>query len=147
MKKIKITNELCAEFNKFRAEHNRIPFSSIQMKNIFRGFGFKDSNYLTVAKQLGIIIPIERGTYRFSPTPVHIKKLENLIESSRALARKYMRKSRDKKISQKDSSTEDTAIQLLKELGYKVSKPQIDIEAALKDPNSAVKNFIKWVTV
>ena len=146
MKKIKITNELCAEFNKFRAEHNRIPFSSIQMKNIFRGFGFKDSNYLTVAKQLGIIIPIERGTYRFSPTPVHIKKLENLVDSSRALARKYMRKSRDKKISQNDS-TEDTAINLLKELGYKVSKPQIDIEAALKNPDSAVKNFIKWVAL
>ena len=29
----------------------------------------------------------------------------------------------------------------------KPDKPQIDIEAALKNPDSAVKNFIKWVTV
>ena len=140
MKKIVITKELCANFNKFRAEHYQTVFTANQMTNILRGFGFKGSNYLTIAKRLGIVIQVKKGKYTLSPTPVHIKKLENLLEGSRALVRKSV----NKKALEK-STPEKKAIQLLKDLGYKVSKPQFDIELALKCPDSPVKHFVKWV--
>jgi hypothetical protein len=140
MKKKTISKELCADFNKFRAEHCNLEFSTTQIAKVFRDFGFKSTNYLTVAVRLGILIRTGKGKYQFSKEPVHIKKLESLAEEVRRMFRK------SKKTLEQNSS-EEVAIQLLKELGYKISKPQIDTKTAMENPNSPVKDFIKWITI
>ena len=138
--RLSISKELCADFNKFRAEHSNIEFSTEQITNVLRGFGFKSVNYVTVATRLGILNRIEKGKYQFSKEPIHIKKLESLLDGVRRMCHN------PKKQVVSDSS-EEVAIQLLKELGYKISKPQIDTKAAMENPNSPVKDFIKWITV
>ena len=140
MKKKIISKELCADFNKFRAEHCTLEFSIEQIVNILRDFGFKNANYVTVAVRLGILNRIGKGKYQFSKEPVHIKKLESLLDGVRKMCYN------PKKQVVSDSS-EEVAIQLLKELGYKISKPQIDTKAAMENPNCPVKDFIKWITI
>lgn len=136
MKKIIISKELCAEFNKFRAD-NFMVYTYNQILDIFKNFGFKGPKYVSAAVKLGVLTKAERGKYRFSKEPVHISKLQAIRDTAS--------KKPIKKVP--SALSEETATAFLKKLGYKVSKPQIDVETALKCPDSPIRNFIKWVTL
>lgn len=135
MKKIIISKELCADFNKFRADNFAV-YTYNQILDIFKNFGFKGPKYVSAAVKLGVLTKTERGKYRFSKEPVHISKLQAIRDTA---SKKPIKKVVPSVLS------EESATAFLKKLGYKVSKPQIDVEAALKCPDSPVKHFVKWV--
>ena len=139
-KKITISKETCAEFNKFRAEHVNELYTRDQMSEVLRKFGFKGKNYLTQGIKLGVLIKASWGKYGFSKDPVHITKLQTLRE--RATPKHHPRKGQT--LSQ---NSEEIAIDLLKSLGYRIQRPQIDIEAAMENPEQSVKNFIKFIEI
>jgi hypothetical protein len=140
MRKIIISKETCAEFNKFRAEHTNELYTAVQMTNLLRKFGFKCKNYVTQGVRLGILIRVSHGKYAFCKEPVHITKLQTWKENS------IPHKGR-KRVSVLPQNSEEIAIDLLKSLGYRIQKPQIDIEAAMENPEQPVKNFIKFIEI
>lgn len=142
MKKIIISKELCAEFNKFRAENQNKIFSGEEALSMLRSFGYKGKNFLSVGVRLGILNRVERGKYQLCKEPVHISKLQALRKSTNELWMKSRNKS---KVT--PQTTEEIAIDLLKSLGYRISKPQLLVEEAMKNPEKPVSEFIQYIRI
>ena len=138
MNKKVVTKELCSEFNELRAKQEI--YGSVEIYKVLKPFGFGDGRAISVLLKLNIVQRISRGSYKLSSEPVHISKLNNALD--------LIRKSR-KTVSKKpiESNSEEIAIELLKSLGYRVSKPVIDLDAAIKNPSLAVSCFLKWVNL
>lgn len=143
MKKRIISREEVEGFNEMRKSHQE-PMSTKEVLNLLEQFNFKGARYLRVMAQLGILKKLSFGKYKFCENPVYIEKLQNCIRESskQACARKNKP---SKEISQADS--EQIAIELLKSLGYRISQPQFDVEAAMKHPELPVKNFLKYIVI
>ena len=143
MKKRIISREEVEGFNEMRKSHQE-PMSTSEVLNLLGQLNFKGARYLKVMVQLGILKKLGFGKYKFCENPVYIEKLQNCVRESskQACARKNKP---SKEIPQADS--EQIAIDLLKSLGYRISQPQFDVEAAMKHPELPVKNFLKYIVI
>ena len=141
-KKITISKETCAEFNKFRAENQDKILSREEVLSILRSFGYKGKHFLSIGVKLGILNRVKQGKYQFCKEPVHISKLQTLRKTANEMCRKFRSNSKET-----PQTTEEIAIDLLKSLGYRIQRPQIDIEAAMENPEQPVKNFIKFIEI
>lgn len=143
MKKRIISREEVEGFNEMRKSHQE-PMSTKEVLNLLEQFSFKGPRYLRVMVQLGVLKKLSFGKYKFCENPVYIEKLQNCVRESSKQA--YARKNRpSNEIPQADS--EQIAIDLLKSLGYRISQPQFDVEAAMKHPELPVKNFLKYIVI
>ena len=142
MKK-EVTNEMCAQFNTLRKDNQNIKQSNKELSILLSQiFGVSPStittDYLPKLVKYGALECPKRGAYYFTPDPVHIEKLKNAFKVARS------RKSSTKPEHKPSESAEQTSINILTKLGYKIMKPTLDIEAALKHPEEAVSRFIKY---
>lgn len=142
MKK-EVTNEMCAAFNTLRKDNQGIKQSNKELSILLSQiFGVSPStittDYLPKLVKWGALECPKRGAYYFTSDPVHIEKLKNAFKVARS------RKSSTKPEHKPSESAEQTSINILTKLGYKIMKPTLDIEAALKHPEEAVSRFIKY---
>lgn len=142
MKK-EVTNEMCAAFNTLRKDNQGIKQSNKELSILLSQiFGVSPStittDYLPKLVKWGALECPKRGAYYFTSDPVHIEKLKNAFKTARS------RKSSVKPEHKPSESAEQTSINILTKLGYKILKPTLDIEAALKHPEEAVSRFIKY---
>lgn len=142
MKKIIISKETCAEFNKFRAENQDKILSREEALSILRSFGYKGKQFLSIGVRLGILNRVKQGKYQFCKEPVHISKLQTLRRASNKMYTKSGSKSKET-----PQTTEEIAIDLLKSLGYRISKPQLLVEEAMKNPEKPVSEFIQYIRI
>ena len=141
-KKIIISKELCAEFNKFRAENQDKILSREEVLSILRSFGYKGKHFLSIGVKLGILNRVKQGKYQFCKEPVHISKLQTLRKAANEMCIKSRSKSK-----RTPQTTEEIAIDLLKSLGYRISKPQLLVEEAIKNPEKPVSEFIQYIRI
>ena len=142
MKK-EVTSEMCAAFNTLRKENQGIKQSNKELSILLSQiFGVSPStittDYLPKLVKWGALECPKRGNYYFTSDPVHIEKLKNAFKTARS------RKSSVKPEHKPSESAEQTSINILTKLGYKILKPTLDVEAALKNPEEAVSKFIKY---
>lgn len=142
MKK-EVTNEMCAAFNTLRKDNQNIKQSNKELSILLSQiFGMSPStittDYLPKLVKYGALECPKRGAYYFTSDPVHIEKLKNAFKVARS------RKSSVKPEYKPSESAEQTSINILTKLGYKIMKPTLDIEAALKHPEEAVSRFIEY---
>jgi hypothetical protein len=134
MRKRIISKQEIEEFNILRQNNCNVTFTASQMMIFLKPWKFNSYSYLTILSELGALKKVGVGQYQFTDTPVHIEKLQNAVrENSKRAATKR---------TPKDSV--EKAIDLLKSVGYKVSKPYIDSDGALANPDKPVKDFIKY---
>jgi len=72
----------------------------------------------------------------------HISKLQTLRKSANEMCMKSRSKSKET-----PQTTEEIAIDLLKSLGCRISKPQLLIEEAMKNPEKPVSEFIQYIRI
>lgn len=77
-----------------------------------------------------------------SKEPVHISKLQTLRKAANEMCIKSRNKSK-----RTPQTTEEIAIDLLKSLGYRISKPQLLVEEAMKNPEKPVSEFIQYIRI
>ena len=92
--------------------------------------------------KLGILNRVKQGKYQFCKEPVHISKLQALRKSTNEMCRKFRSNSKET-----PQTTEEIAIDLLKSLGYRISKPQLLVKEAMKNPEKPVSEFIQYIRI
>ena len=139
MKKKTISKDECRAFNEVRQIYVGQELTSESTYSILKNLGFKDRNYLKKFVEFGALEKPSYNHYKFTAEPVHIDKLNNIVNSHRTTRRG--------KKSSKDYDEEEEAIKFLKLIGYEIRKPVIDEHKALLNPDKPVKEFIKMVVV
>lgn len=90
------------------------------------------------------LLRIDKNVYKFPKEPIYIGAIQKLIDKRAETRKKSFDKCKEKEFSQ---SSEEIAIELLKGMGYKISKPFFDLEAAMANPKASVESFISYKTI
>lgn len=125
--------------NKFRIAMDGKPFTKEQLLNMFKENNIpSNSTFWSVFRKSGIIKKVAKGQYVFSSDkPIFYGSLEKIYRQYNSLLKKYKtQKPQEKNDEQNKKAAKDTispkeelaamesfAIDLLKELGYKVIAP------------------------
>lgn len=121
--------------NKFRIAMNGKPFTKEQILTMFKENNIPaNSNFWAVFRKSGIIKEVSKGQFVFaSDKPIFYGDLEKVYRQYHAIVKKYKTQKQDTK--PENEETEDTlspeelaaieafAIDLLKEMGYKILAP------------------------
>lgn len=98
--------------------------------------GWKQSRIIEQVLNKVLIKP-ERGKYSFPKEPIYIGKIQNIFDAN-AQRRKMLRNA-----SKPEENHVNKAISLLKSLGYTITRKTFDADAAFRNPDMLVKEFIK----
>lgn len=125
--------------NKFRIAMNGKPFTKEQLLNMFKENNIpSNSTFWSVFRKSGIIKEVAKGQYVFaSDKPIFYGSLEKVYRQYNSLLKKYKAQKPQKPVSEPENeeaegtispeeelaAMESFAIDLLKELGYKVLAP------------------------
>ena len=129
--------ELTKKVNEFRKEHIGKQYSSKELYNELYKLGFN----LHISKRVAALFPAQKlGTskyYEMTDEPIHQSKISALYEASR---RAYT-KNRNKK----EELTENSAVEFLIGLGYRVKKiTGFDIEKFMKEQPEMYRRYFKY---
>ena len=129
--------ELTKKVNEFRKEHIGKQYSSKELYNELYKLGFN----LHISKRVAALFPAQKlGTskyYEMTDEPIHQSKIAALYEASK---RAYT-KSRNKK----EELTENSAVEFLIGLGYRVKKiTGFDMEKFMKEQPEMYRRYCKY---
>ena len=136
MKEVQIT-ELTKKVNEFRKENIGKQYSSKELYNELYKLGFN----LHISKRVAALFPAQKlGTskyYEMTDEPIHQSKISALYEASK---RAYT-KNRNKK----EELTENSAVEFLIGLGYRVKKiTGFDMEKFMKEQPEMYRRYCKY---
>ena len=136
MKKVQIT-ELTKKVNEFRKENIGKQYSSKELYNELYKLGFN----LHISKRVAALFPTQKlGTskyYEMTDEPIHQSKIAALYEASK----KAYTKNRNKK----EELTENSAVEFLIGLGYRVKKiTGFDMEKFMKEQPEMYRRYCKY---
>ena len=136
MKKVQIT-ELTKKVNEFRKENIGKQYSSKELYNELYKLGFN----LHISKRVAALFPAQKlGTskyYEMTDEPIHQSKITALYEASK----KAYTKNRNKK----EELTENSALEFLIGLGYRVKKiTGFDMEKFMKEQPEMYRRYCKY---
>ena len=136
MKKVNIS-ELTKKVNEFRKEHIGKQYSSKELYNELYKLGFN----LHISKRVAALFPAQKlGTskyYEMTDEPIHQSKISALYEASK----KAYTKNRNKK----EELTENSAVEFLIGLGYRVKKiTGFDMEKFMKEQPEMYRRYCKY---
>ena len=136
MKEVQIT-ELTKKVNEFRKEHIGKQYSSKELYEELYKLGFN----LHISKRVAALFPAQKlGTskyYEMTDEPIHQSKISALYEATR----KTNTKSRNKK----EELTENSAVEFLIGLGYRVKKiTGFDMEKFMKEQPEMYRRYCKY---
>ena len=129
--------ELTKKVNEFRKEHIGKQYSSKELYNELYKLGFN----LHISKRVAALFPAQKlGTskyYEMTDEPIHQSKISALYEASK---RAYT-KNRNKK----EELTENSAVEFLIGLGYRVKKiTGFDMEKFMKEQPEMYRRYCKY---
>ena len=129
--------ELTKKVNEFRKEHIGKQYSSKELYNELYKLGFN----LHISKRVAALFPAQKlGTskyYEMTDEPIHQSKISALYEASK---RAYA-KNRNKK----EELTENSAVEFLIGLGYRVKKiTGFDMEKFMKEQPEMYRRYCKY---
>lgn len=129
--------ELTKKVNEFRKEHIGKQYSSKELYNELYKLGFN----LHISKRVAALFPAQKlGTskyYEMTDEPIHQSKISALYEASR----KAYTKNRNKK----EELTENSAVEFLIGLGYRVKKiTGFDMEKFMKEQPEMYRRYCKY---
>ena len=129
--------ELTKKVNEFRKEHIGKQYSSKELYNELYKLGFN----LHISKRVAALFPAQKlGTskyYEMTDEPIHQSKISALYEASK---RAYT-KNRNKK----EGLTENSAVEFLIGLGYRVKKiTGFDMEKFMKEQPEMYRRYCKY---
>ena len=129
--------ELTKKVNEFRKEHIGKQYSSKELYNELYKLGFN----LHISKRVAALFPAQKlGTskyYEMTDEPIHQSKIAALYEASK---RAYT-KNRNKK----EELTENSAVEFLIGLGYRVKKiTGFDMEKFMKEQPEMYRRYCKY---
>ena len=129
--------ELTKKVNEFRKEHIGKQYSSKELYNELYKLGFN----LHISKRVAALFPAQKlGTskyYEMTDEPIHQSKIAALYEASK---RAYT-KNRNKK----EELTENSAVEFLIGLGYRVKKiTGFDMEKFIKEQPEMYRRYCKY---
>ena len=129
--------ELTKKVNEFRKEHIGKQYSSKELYNELYKLGFN----LHISKRVAALFPAQKlGTskyYEMTDEPIHQSKISALYEASK---RAYT-KNRNKK----EELTENSAVEFLIGLGYRVKKiTGFDMEKFMKEQPEIYRRYCKY---
>ena len=129
--------ELTKKVNEFRKEHIGKQYSSKELYNELYKLGFN----LHISKRVAALFPTQKlGTskyYEMTDEPIHQSKISALYEASK---RAYT-KNRNKK----EELTENSAVEFLIGLGYRVKKiTGFDMEKFMKEQPEMYRRYCKY---
>ena len=136
MKEVQIT-ELTKKVNEFRKENIGKQYSSKELYNELYKLGFN----LHISKRVAALFPAQKlGTskyYEMTDEPIHQSKIAALYEASK----KAYTKNRNKK----EELTENSAVEFLIGLGYRVKKiTGFDMEKFMKEQPAMYRRYCKY---
>lgn len=132
--KTSIENRTLA-FNKARISNLGTEFTRTQLFELLHKEGFNSAVFNEIVRQ-GLVEKIKLGgrnkcLYKFTETPIHKSKLKLVYSKVNS--------------SQHGKLTEEGAIDFLKELGYKISKPVgINYKALEEENPELVEKYTEW---
>ena len=129
--------ELTKKVNEFRKEHIGKQYSSKELYNELYKLGFN----LHISKRVAALFPAQKlGTskyYEMTDEPIHQSKITALYEASK----KAYTKNRNKK----EELTENSALEFLIGLGYRVKKiTGFDMEKFMKEQPEMYRRYCKY---
>lgn len=129
--------ELTKKVNEFRKEHIGKQYSSKELYNELYKLGFN----LHISKRVAALFPAQKlGTskyYEMTDEPIHQSKIAALYEASK----KAYTKNRNKK----EELTENSALEFLIGLGYRVKKiTGFDMEKFMKEQPEMYRRYCKY---
>ena len=129
--------ELTKKVNEFRKEHIGKQYSSKELYNELYKLGFN----LHISKRVAALFPAQKlGTskyYEMTDEPIHQSKIAALYEASK----KAYTKNRNKK----EELTENSAVEFLIGLGYRVKKiTGFDMEKFMKEQPEMYRRYCKY---
>ena len=129
--------ELTKKVNEFRKEHIGKQYSSKELYNELYKLGFN----LHISKRVAALFPAQKlGTskyYEMTDEPIHQSKIAALYEASK----KAYTKNRNKK----EELTENSAVEFLIGLGYRVKKiTGFDMENFKKEQPEMYRRYCKY---
>ena len=129
--------ELTKKVNEFRKEHIGKQYSSKELYNELYKLGFN----LHISKRVAALFPAQKlGTskyYEMTDEPIHQSKISALYEASK----KAYTKNRNKK----EELTENSAVEFLIGLGYRVKKiTGVDMEKFMKEQPEMYRRYCKY---
>ena len=129
--------ELTKKVNEFRKEHIGKQYSSKELYNELYKLGFN----LHISKRVAALFPAQKlGTskyYEMTDEPIHQSKISALYEASK----KAYTKNRNKK----EELTENSAVEFLIGLGYRVKKiTGFDMEKFMKEQPEMYRRYCKY---
>ena len=132
--------ELTKKVNEFRKEHIGKQYSSKELYNELYKLGFN----LHISKRVAALFPAQKlGTskyYEMTDEPIHQSKIAALYEASK----KAYTKNRNKK----EELTENSAVEFLIGLGYRVKKiTGFDMEKFMKEQPEMYRRYCKYEDV
>ena len=136
MKEVQIT-ELTKKVNEFRKENIGKQYSSKELYNELYKLGFN----LHISKRVAALFPAQKlGTskyYEMTDEPIHQSKIAALYEASK----KAYTKNRNKK----EELTENSAVEFLIGLGYRVKKiTGFDMQKSMKEQPEMYRRYCKY---
>ena len=129
--------ELTKKVNEFRKEHIGKQYSSKELYNELYKLGFN----LHISKRVAALFPAQKlGTskyYEMTDEPIHQSKIAALYEASK----KAYTKNRNKK----EELTENSAVEFLIGLGYRVKKiTGFDMEKFMREQPEMYRRYCKY---
>lgn len=120
-----VTDDEIRQFNSIRAGHTMTQkvFSNTEIKTVLKQLGYGGHDAFLKAMCEGFnppVVRIERGKYTFNKEPVLKTRLQTVWDTYTKLANP--RNYKDSKF--KNVCSEEQAIACLKELGYRIWKPE-----------------------
>lgn len=125
--------ELCEMYNTCRVHYQNREFKGNEINAALGGIGFpKGNSFRVCAAKFGLIYKVGKGCntiWYFPKEPVHISKIENVLEDYKVYKKKFYKKSQPVSIScVSEEESIDKAIELLKSLGYRIQKQVVTYE-------------------
>ena len=129
--------ELTKKVNEFRKEHIGKQYSSKELYNELYKLGFN----LHISKRVAALFPAQKlGTskyYEMTDEPIHQSKIAALYEASK--------KAYTKNRTKKEELTENSAVEFLIGLGYRVKKiTGFDMEKFMKEQPEMYRRYCKY---
>lgn len=132
------SKEDCQAFNELRMANQGKTFSYSSIRNML---GKKIKCGCTLAAYLlkypDVFHKTGRGSYQFKAEPLHIGRMQAIWDKEHYGA----------PTNKPVAISEESAIELLKNKGYKIMKMEFDYDRAMANPNSIVSKFISWAEV
>ena len=129
--------ELTKKVNEFRKEHIGKQYSSKELYNELYKLGFN----LHISKRVAALFPAQKlGTskyYEMTDEPIHQSKIAALYEASK--------KAYTKNRTKREELTENSAVEFLIGLGYRVKKiTGFDMEKFMKEQPEMYRRYCKY---